>query len=63
MKRKTLHTLLSFVALLLACLMVLPTLASCKKKEENPVETIASGEGDGPVLPEACDKPQGQLFL
>lgn len=39
MKRKTLHTWLSCVALLLACLMVLTVLAGCKNPSENPTGT------------------------
>lgn len=71
MKRKTLHTWLSCVALLLAALMVMTVLAGCKNPSENPTGTTAdngtstaapattTGKTDGPDGPE---KPEGPEF-
>lgn len=52
MKRKTLHTWLSCVALLLACLMVLTVLAGCKNPSENPTGT-GTGDGTSTCVPDA----------
>ena len=77
MKRKTLHTWLSCVALLLACLMVMTVLAGCKNPSENPTDTgtgngtsteapaTTTGKSDkteGPELPEACDNHKGNFI-
>ena len=77
MKRKTLHTWLSCVALLLACLMVLTVLAGCKNPSENPTGTgtgngtsteapaTTTGKSDkteGPEFPEACDNHKGNFI-
>lgn len=77
MKRKTLHTWLSCVALLLACLMVLTVLAGCKNPSENPTDTgtgngtsteapaTTTGKSDkteGPEFPEACDNHKGNFI-
>ncbi len=74
MKRKTLHTWLSCVALLLAALMVMTVLAGCKNPSENPTGTTAdngtstdvpattTGKTDGPEFPEACDNHKGNFI-
>lgn len=74
MKRKTLHTWLSCVALLLACLMVLTVLAGCKNPSENPTGTgtgngtsteapaTTTGKTEGPEFPEACDNHKGNFI-
>ena len=74
MKRKTLHTWLSCVALLLACLMVLTVLAGCKNPAENPTGTgtgngtsteapaTTTGKTEGPEFPEACDNHKGNFI-
>ncbi len=75
MKRKTLHTWLSCVALLLACLMVMTVLAGCKKPAENPTGTTAdngtstntpdtptSEQPKTPEFPEACDNHKGNFI-
>lgn len=59
MKRKTLHTWLSCVALLLAALMVMTVLAGCKKSKDEPKDTT---ENNGPVFPEACDNHKGNFI-
>ena len=74
MKRKTLHTWLSCVALLLAALMVMTVLAGCKNPSENPTGTTAdngtstavpattTGKTDGPNGPDGPEKPEGPEF-
>ncbi len=65
MKRKTLHTWLSCVALLLACLMVMTVLAGCKNPSENPTDTSAdngTSTEEGPEFPEACDNHKGNFI-
>lgn len=61
--KKTMHTWLSLVALLLACVLALGTLAGCADDKNGDSTVTTDGNTDaGLVYPEACDNHHGDFI-